>query len=55
MYALLIGTYPFYSQTEDEISKKIISGKFSFNSEEFNGISEEAKDLIKKCFILLPK
>ena len=54
MYALLSGTYPFNGQTEDEVSKKILSGKFSFNSEEFNGISEEAKDLIKKCFILDP-
>ena len=54
MYILLSGIYPFYGETEEEININIISGKFSFDSDKFNGISEEAKDLIKKCFILDP-
>jgi calcium-dependent protein kinase len=54
MYILLAGIYPFYGETEEEITKNIITGKFSFDTDKFNGISEEAKDLIKKCFILDP-
>ena len=54
MYILLSGIYPFYGESEEEITKNIITGKFSFDTDKFNGISEEAKDLIKKCFILDP-
>ena len=49
MYLLLSGHFPFYGKTEDEITKKILSGKFTFNKKYFNNVSEKAKDLIKKC------
>ena len=51
MYVLLSGHFPFYGKTEEEIRKKILSGKFSFNPKYFSNISEKAKDLIKKCLI----
>ena len=51
MYVLLSGHFPFYGKTEEEIRKKILSGKFSFNPKHFDKVSEKAKDLIKKCLI----
>ena len=51
MYVLLSGHFPFYAKTEDEIKKKILSGKFEFNPKYFSNISEKAKDLITKCLI----
>ena len=54
MYILLGGEYPFYGETEDDITESILSGKFSFDSPKFKGVSEEAKDLISKCFIIDP-
>ena len=51
MYVLLSGHFPFFGKTEEEIRKKILSGKFIFNSKYFSHVSEKAKDLIKKCLI----
>ena len=49
MYFLLSGTFPFNGETEDEITSKILSGKFEFDKELFKDVSDEAKDLITKC------
>ena len=51
MYVLLSGHFPFYAKTEEDIQKKILSGKFEFNQKYFSNISEKAKDLIRKCLI----
>ena len=51
MYVLLSGQFPFYGKTEEEISKKILSGKFTFDNKYFSHISDKAKDLISKCLI----
>ena len=48
MYCLLSGHFPFDGQNEEEITSKILSGKFEFDIDLFNNITEEAKDLIKK-------
>ena len=49
MYVLLSGRFPFLGKTEEEIEKKILSGKFEFDEELFKDVSEEAKDLITQC------
>lgn len=49
MYCLLSGCFPFDGENEEEITRKILSGKFEFDIDLFNNISDEAKDLIKKC------
>ena len=54
MYCLLCGHFPFEGESEEEIVSKILSHKFEFDIESFNGISEEAKDLISKCLIYDP-
>ena len=51
MYVLLSGHFPFYGKTEEEITKKILSGKYTFDNKYFSNISDEAKDLISKCLI----
>ena len=51
MYVLLSGHFPFFGKTEEEITKKILSGKFIFDERYFSGISDKAKDLISKCLI----
>ena len=50
-YLLLTGNFPFFGKTENEIIEKILNPKFEFDFPIFNNISEEAKDLIKKCLI----
>ena len=49
MYCLLSGNFPFRGEDEEEITRKIISGKYEFDIDNFNGVSNEAKDLISKC------
>ena len=51
MYILLSGKYPFYGRSEEEITKKILIGDFNFDDKHFKNVSENAKDLIKKCLI----
>ena len=51
MYRLLCGRYPFSGESEEEIVKKILYGKFDFNNKYFENVSENAKDLISKCLI----
>ena len=51
MYVLLSGEYPFVGHTEKEITQKILNGNFTFSSPKFENVSENAKDLIKKCLI----
>ena len=51
MYVLLSGHFPFFGKTEEEITKKILSGKFKFDERYFSNISDQAKDLISKCLI----
>ena len=48
MYAVLSGCLPFFGQTPKEVFDKIIAAKIQFNTKEFRGISESAKDLISK-------
>ena len=51
IYILLCGKYPFYGRSEEEITKKILTGNFNFDDKHFDNVSESAKDLIRKCLI----
>ena len=55
MYCLLCGYFPFYGEEKEEITRKILSGKFEFDVEDFSIISDEAKDLITKCLKYEPR
>ncbi|EGR29125.1 hypothetical protein IMG5_162280 [Ichthyophthirius multifiliis] len=48
LYILLCGYPPFTGKNEDEILKKVRLGKFKFDPEDWNHISEDAKNLIRK-------
>ena len=49
MYYLLGGIFPFSGENEEAIKKNINLGKFIFDFDKFNGVSEDAKDFMKKC------
>lgn len=48
MYILLCGYPPFYGHDDQEILRSVQKGKYDFDGEEWDEISKEAKDLIKK-------
>jgi calcium-dependent protein kinase len=48
LYILLCGYPPFYGDDDKEILEMVQRGKFDFDGEEWDDISKEAKDLIKK-------
>lgn len=48
LYILLCGYPPFYGDDNNEILQMVSSGGFDFDGEEWDDISNEAKDLIKK-------
>lgn len=48
MYALLSGHLPFVSDSNETVFHKAIQGKFSFEHQIWEGVSKDAKDLIKK-------
>ena len=48
LYVMLSGEPPFYGDDDDEIYKKILTEEVQFNQKEWENISDEAKDLVKK-------
>jgi calcium-dependent protein kinase len=48
MYILLCGYPPFYGDDDQEILKMVKKGEFDFDGEEWDDVSNEAKDLINK-------
>ncbi|CAK9139406.1 unnamed protein product [Ilex paraguariensis] len=55
LYILLSGVPPFWAETEIGIFRQILQGKLDFESEPWPGISESAKDLIRKTLDRNPK
>ncbi|CAI9738530.1 serine serine/threonine-protein kinase 33-like [Octopus vulgaris] len=53
-YQLLCGYTPFYANDEKELIKKIKIGKIVFNSPEWDNVSSEAKDFVKKLLHVDP-
>ena len=53
MYILLTGQRPFQGETEKEIFQKIKKYEYNFKPREFNDVSYNCKNLIKK--LLEPK
>ncbi|KAL3313163.1 putative myosin light chain kinase 3, partial [Cichlidogyrus casuarinus] len=54
-YVLLSGLSPFMDNTEAETLNNIMRVTYSFNYIEFNSISSDAKDLIKRLLVKDPK
>ena len=51
LYILLSGKVPFPGHTEPEIISNVIKGEYHFNHKAFKYVSDECKDLIKKCLV----
>ncbi|XP_001947448.1 phosphorylase b kinase gamma catalytic chain, skeletal muscle/heart isoform [Acyrthosiphon pisum] len=54
MYTLLIGCPPFWHRKQMIMLRNIMEGKYTFNSPEWQDISEAPKDLIRKLLVLNP-
>ena len=48
LYTLLVGYPPFRGENKAEIFKKVLKAKYSLKEKEFETVSKEAKDLIRK-------
>ena len=48
LYVLLCGYPPFESDNEADLRKEIFDGGIKFDSEDWQNVSEEAQDLVKK-------
>jgi serine/threonine protein kinase len=54
IFLLLSGNLPFMGRSQKELFRKIVSGKYEFEDEEWADISEDAKDLVSRLLILEP-
>lgn len=48
LYILLCGYPPFYGEDDQAILRAVTKGAFDFDGDEWEDVSKEAKDLIKK-------
>ena len=48
MYILLCGYAPFYGEKDEDIYQQVLKGEYDFPKEEWDHVSKEAKDLVKK-------
>ena len=48
LYILLCGYAPFYGEKDEDIYKQVLKGEYDFPKEEWDSVSKEAKDLVKK-------
>ena len=48
LYILLSGKPPFFGYSEHDIMKKVTKGYYTIEGENWDNISEEGKDLIKR-------
>uniref|UniRef100_A0A0C9QMZ9 non-specific serine/threonine protein kinase n=1 Tax=Wollemia nobilis TaxID=56998 RepID=A0A0C9QMZ9_9CONI len=55
LYILLSGVPPFWAETEQGIFEQVLHGELDFASDPWPGISESAKDLIRKMLVRNPK
>lgn len=55
MYIVLSGYLPFPGQTQPEVFEKVKSGDVHFEYREFDAVSDNAKDLIKKMLTVNKK
>ena len=55
LYILLSGCPPFYQEDQNELFAAIIEGDYDFPSPDWDEVSDEAIDLVKKLLTLNPK
>ena len=55
IFIILSGTTPFHADNNAELFEQIMNGDFSFHPSTWEGVSEQAKDLVRKCLTVDPK
>jgi serine/threonine protein kinase len=55
VYLLLSGNLPFMGRSQKELFRKIVSGKYEFDEDEWEGVSDDAKDLVRRMLVLDPE
>lgn len=54
VFLLLSGQLPFMGRSQKELFRKIVAGKYEFEADDWDDISDEAKNLVKKMLVLDP-
>lgn len=54
IFLLLSGNLPFMGRSQKELFRKIVAGKFEFKEEDWASVSEDGKDLVRKCLVSNP-
>ena len=54
VFLLLSGTLPFMGRSQKELFRKIVSGKYEFDEEDWTDVSAEARDMVTKLLVLDP-
>eukprot|EP01114_Cavostelium_apophysatum_P003103 TRINITY_DN1283_c0_g1_i1.p1 TRINITY_DN1283_c0_g1~~TRINITY_DN1283_c0_g1_i1.p1 ORF type:complete len:492 (+),score=179.30 TRINITY_DN1283_c0_g1_i1:41-1477(+) len=54
-YVLLCGFPPFYGDTQRELFENIMKGNYDFPDPEWSGVSEDAKEFIRKMLVVDPE
>jgi len=54
-YVLLCGFPPFYGENQKELFENIMKGNYDFPDPEWSGVSEDAKNFIKKMLVVEPE
>ena len=54
IFSILSGSLPFTGKRHLDLFKGIVAGKYSFESEAWNDVSNDAKDLIRKLLVTNP-
>jgi calcium/calmodulin-dependent protein kinase I len=55
IFIILSGTTPFHADNNAELFEQIMNGDYTFHPTTWEGVSEEAKDLVRKCLTVDPK
>jgi len=54
VFLLLSGNLPFMAGRQKDLFRKIVSGKYEFDDEDWCDVSDDAKDLVKRLLVLDP-
>lgn len=54
VFLLLSGNLPFMGRSQKELFRKIVAGKYEFNDDDWDDVSDDAKDLVRRLLVLNP-
>jgi calcium/calmodulin-dependent protein kinase I len=54
VFLLLSGNLPFMGRSQKELFRKIVAGNFEFEPQDWQDVSDDAKDLVRKLLVLNP-